>query len=96
MGEAVRIGTDADREGVRLRFPSEPQRRGGPDAGGVEPRSAGGDAGKLTDVPPVLLPLVERYGVERVRAAWCRVFEYPFTWATDIREALNLAQVLEV
>lgn len=47
------------------------------------------------DVPPVLLPLVERYGIERVRAAWCEVFEYPFTWATDIREVLKLARFIE-
>ena len=50
----------------------------------------------MIDVPPVLLPLVERFGLEVVEAACDQSFEYPLSWATDIREALKLAQVIEV
>ena len=44
----------------------------------------------------MLLPLVELYGLDRVQAAWEQTpFEYPLSWATDIREVLKLAQVIE-
>lgn len=38
---------------------------------------------------------MERWGFERVQAAWDLTFEYPLSWATDIREVLKLAKVIE-
>lgn len=49
----------------------------------------------MTEAPPIVQPLVDRWGREAVIETWNEVWGCPLSWATDPREVIEVARILE-